>query len=381
MRHMLVSLFRWLWAILRPVDRQKQYEEEVARLRATCRPGSAVARWFEMGMPAIAGGVDTTVAASATEAAQRWSEDIWLELPEAIFMGPYLQEDVNSIIQIKKELEADPGEKITFTLARQLVGSGVTGDNTLENAEDAISFYSDDVTLNQYRNAVRLSGKMSERRTAFSQRMTAKQLLKDWLANFIDNKIFTALSASPSRPVYGGTATSTATIASGDYLTLTLISKAKTIARKATPQIFPVNIQGGAYFLLVVTPDSLFDLKTYDPNWAQAQREAQGRGDQNPLFTGAEGIWDGVVIRSCTRTGVSTTYGSGSNLNGSDNLFLGRQAGCFAWGSKPNWVEQSFDYGNKTGFAIGAIFDVTKAVFNAADNGVVAIRTFRSNLS
>lgn len=356
---------RWLWRLSRAVP---ALGRSVDWLLIRC-------------VPAVAGGTDTSFAAGATEAAQRWAEDVWLELPEAIFWGPYLQEDVNSVIEVKKELEADPGEKITFTLARQLAGAGVQGDNTLENNEEAIAFYSDDVTLDQFRNAVRLAGKMSERRTAFRQRTIGKQLLKDWLAGFIDNRIFTALATSPSRVLYGGDAVSTATIESGDYLTLSLISKAKTVARKATPQIFPVNISGGAYFLAIITPDSLYDLKTFDAAWSQAQREAQVRGAENPLFTGAEGIWDGCVIRSSTRTPVSTNWGSGSNLAGSTNFFCGRQAGCFAWGSKPNWVEQSFDYGNKTGFAIGAIFEITKAVFNANDNGMAVIRVFRSNIS
>ena len=332
-------------------------------------------------LPPIGGGADTTVASGAAEAARAWSDEIWLEFPEAVFFGPYLKEDINSIIEVKMELEKKQGELITFTLARQLSGDGVIGDGRLEDNEEAVSWYSDDVTLQQFRNAVRLAGKLSEKRTAFNQRKTAKQLLKDWLASFIDNRIFTTLATSPTRAVYGGDATSTATIENGDTLTLSTLSRAKTLARKATPQIFPVMIEGGEYFLCVVTPDSLYDLKISDPTWSQAQREAQVRGNKNPLFTGAEGIWDGVVIRSSTRTPVATDWGAGANLNGSENMMLGRQAGCFAWGRRPEWVEQSFDYANKIGFAIGAIFEITKATFNAQDNGAINIRTFRSNIT
>jgi N4-gp56 family major capsid protein len=316
---------------------------------------------------AFVGGADTTVASGAAVAVQRWAEDVWLELPERIFWGPYLQEDVNAIIQVKKELEKDPGEKITFVLARQLANAAVAGDAALETNEEAITTYSDSLTLEQYRNAVRLAGKMSEKRTAYSQRMLAKQLLKDWLA-------------APTTAVYGGLATSTATIASGDYLTLALVTKAKVKARKASPQIFPVSIEGGDYFLLVIAPDVLNDLKVFDPAFAQAQREAQIRGEKNPLFTGAEAIWDGVVIRSSTRVPLTTNWGAGANLTGAENLFCGRQVACFGWGAKPSWVEQAFDYGNKTGFAIGAIYQIKKAVFNAVDNGLVGIRTFRSNI-
>ena len=332
--------------------------------------------WFP-----LAGGVDTTVATGATEAARAWADDIWLELPEAVFWGPYLKEDVNSIIEVKKNLEATPGETITFTLARQLSSAGVTGDARQEDNEEAVSWYSNTITINQFRNAVRLSGRMSEKRTAFSQRRVAKQLLKDWLAAFIDNRIFTTMATSPTRAIYGGTATSTATIATGDYLSLALITRGKTLARKVTPQIFPVNVEGGDYFLLTVSPDALLDLQTYDPAWAQAQREAQIRGASNPLFTGAEGIWDRVVIRSSTRVPLATDWGAGGNINGSENMLFGRQAGIWAWGKKPEWVEQSFDYLNKTGFCIGAILEIAKATFNSQDNGEIAMRTFRSNIS
>ncbi|KKM79422.1 hypothetical protein LCGC14_1350100 [marine sediment metagenome] len=340
--------------------------------------GDFMLRWS---MPPMRGGVDTNIAAGAAEAAQRWAEDIWLELPERVFWGRYMNTDVNAVIQVKQDLEAQQGEVITFTLARQLTGGGTAGDAALEGNEEAIAFFSDTVTLDQFRNAVRLNGRLAEKRPAFDMRTTAKQLLKDWLAAFIDDRIFTALSTTPTRAVFGGDATSTATIETGDFLNLALISRAKTLARKATPQIFPVNVDGSDYFLLVVSPDSLHDLKVNDANWAQAQREAQVRGESNPLFTGAEGIWDGVLIRSSTRVAVATNFGAGANLNGSDNLFCGRQAGVFAWGRKPEWVEQAFDYANKTGFAIGAIFEVTKAVFNAADNGVIAVRTFRGNIT
>jgi N4-gp56 family major capsid protein len=331
----------------------------------------------------IAGGADTTVASGSAIAVQAWSDEIWLELPEQVFMASYMQKDVNAIIQVKDDLDGEPGEKITFTLARQLSGAGVSGDSTLEGSEEAMVFYSDAVTLNQYRNGVRLAGRLSERRTAFEQRKVAKQLLKDWLADQIDDKIFSVLSTSPSagRVAYGGDAVSTATIEAGDYLTLALITRVKIIARKATPQIFPVRVDGGDYFVLVVSPDSLHDLKIYDPAWAQAQRDAQERGNKNPLFTGAEGLWDGVVIRSCTRVATTTNWGAGSNLTGSENLFLGRQAGVFAWGERPQWVEQSFDYANKIGFAISAIYDVKKATFNSVDNGVITVRTYRSNIS
>lgn len=345
-------------------------------------PETPTQRLLRLGR-SIAGGADTTVATGAALAVQAWSDAIWLELPEKVFWAPYFKEDPDALIELKKELDGKPGEKITFPLARQLTGAGQTGDATLEANEEAITFYASSVTLDQYRHGVRLAGRLSERRTAFSQRKVAKQLLKDWLADQIDDKVFSKLSTSPSagRVAYGGDATSTATIEAGDYLDLAMITRVKVIARKAIPQIFPVTIEGGEYFLLVVAPDVLHDLKIKDASWSQAQRDAQDRGKSNPLFTGAEGLWDGVVIRSSVRVALTTNWGAGGTLTGAENLFCGRQAGVFAWGERPQWVEQSFDYANKIGFAISAIYDVAKAVFNTVDNGVLTVRVYRSNIS
>lgn len=338
---------------------------------------AGVAAWLTI---PLRGGVDTTVATGDAETVRRWAEKVWIELPERIVWGAYMRPDPNSILEVKQNLEGKTGDRIDFTLARQLSGNGVQGDTTLEGSEEAVSWFTTNVVIDQFRNAVRFAGRMSERRTAFDQRKTAKQLLKDWLAAFIDNRVFTTLTTSPTRSEFGGDATSTATIESGDYLTLALISRTKTRARKVTPQIFPVAIEGSDYFLLLVAPDVLYDLKTFDPAWAQAQREAEVRGKANPLFTGAEGVWDGVVIRSSTRVPLTTNWGSGNTLNGAENLFAGRQAGVFAWGQKPEWVEQSFDFGARTGFAIGALFEIAKATFNAQDNGSINVRTFRSNI-
>jgi hypothetical protein len=41
--------------------------------------------------------------------------------------------------------------------------------------------------------------------------------------------------------------------------------------------------------------------------------------------------------------------------------------------------EHKVDYGNKVGFCIGAIYGVSKSVFNSADNAVVSIRTYRTS--
>ena len=338
--------------------------------------------WAEVLAPAPrAVGADTLVPTGAAEAAEAWAADIWKEHLEEIFWGPYIKDSRDAIIVRKMELEKGKGETINHSMARQLTGDGILDDNRQEDNEEAVEWFSDDVTLRQFRNAVRLAGKLSEKRTAFNQGELAKDLLRDWLAGFLDNRVFVTIATSPTRAIYGGDATSTATIESGDFLTLPLLTQAKTVARKATPQIRPPRVKEGEYYVFVMSPDVNYDLKTRDPGYNEAHKEAMQRGPTNPLFTGAEFIYDGVIGRVCTRVPLTTDWGSGSNLNGAENLFLGLRTGVLAIGRKPDMVIQAFDYENKIGFAIRIIAEIAKATFDGNDHGVIAVRTNRSNLS
>lgn len=331
------------------------------------------------GMPPLFGGVDSEWATGSAEAVKRWSAQAWVELPKLIYWNKFMGRGLNNVIQLKDELEGKPGDRISFTFIRKLQGNATTGDDDLENNEEQIQSYTDNVTIDQKRHAVRLKGMMSERRTAFDQRMIAKELLTTWLAELVDSDVFAAIDSSPTVAVYGGGATSIATIAAGDYLTTKMITQMKTKAKKASPKIWPVKVGNKEYYILIIHPDQESDLKVNDPAWAQAQREAQVRGDENPIFEGSVGVWDGVIVHCHENIAIATNFGAGANLPGAYGIFVGRQAGAYAWGRRPRWVEKEFDYDNKTGFAIGAIYGVKKAVFNAADLSMISARTFRTN--
>jgi N4-gp56 family major capsid protein len=163
-------------------------------------------------------------------------------------------------------------------------------------------------------------------------------------------------------------------------MTLSLISKAVTYAKKAQPKIIGPNVKGKAMAgVIVMSPDQALDLSERDAAWAQAQREAQKRGGDNPIFTGANGIHKNCAIHDHTRVALATTWGSGVDLNGAQALYLGIGAGLIAYSKKKIWEEKTFDYQNKTGFCVGSIYGVTKLVLNGADNGVVGVSTYRSN--
>jgi len=326
---------------------------------------------------------DWTFATSDALTAQTWAKRWWIEAKtESYFYSQGLvgPSEENDVIVEFKDLEQNQGYQHTFGQVRELSGAGVTGDSDMEGQEEAPNVYDDAITLNQKRNAVRSAGKLSEQYPSDKAvRKWAKELLKRWMAGTIDQDIFTALGTSPTKALYGGDATATTDIEAGDYMTLALIAKCKAYARKATPKIMAVAVKGKRWHVIVISPDQAFDLTERDASWSQAQREAQKPGYDNPIFTGALGIYKNTVIHEHERVATATTWGGSTNLNGATALFMGVGAGGIAYAKRKIWNEKTFDYGNKVGFCIGAIYGLTKAVFNSADNALVAVRTYRTN--
>ena len=320
----------------------------------------------------------TEITTGATETVKRWASRVWAEMPRTIFWGRFMQESDQAIIEVKRDLEGTTGDVLNFTFSKKLRGAGVENDDDLEGQEEELEYFSDTVTLRQRRNAVRLKGAMSERRTAFDQRKDSKSHLKTWMAETIDDFIFTQFDTNPTTTVFGGGRTSTALLIVTDLMTPTLIDQAVAKAKKADPKIWPVSVSGKDHYVLVIHTDSGYDLQR-NSEWNQTQRDAGVRGDDNNIFTGAFGEWRGVVIHEHEKVPVSTTYGAGGDVPGASNMFLGMQAGLFAWGKRPEAWEKEFNYGASVGFAIGAIWDFTKAVFDGADHSYIAIRVARTN--
>ena len=326
---------------------------------------------------------DWTFTTADALTAQTWAKKWWIVAKtESYFYGQGFigPNEGNNIIVEFNDLEVNQGYQHTYGQIRELTGGGVTGDSTMEGNEEVPLTYDDQITLNQKRNAIRTAGRLSEQYKSDKEtRKWATELLKRWMAGVIDQDIFDALGTSCTKELFGGDATTTATIEAGDYMTLALISKAGAYGAKATPEIVGPSISGQRYFVVVMSPDQAFDMKTRDAGWQQAQREATPPGDNNRLFTGRLGIWDKTVLHSHKRVAISVVWGSGANLAGATALFMGIGSGGIAYATRKIWDEKTFDYGNKVGFCIGSIYGVSKSVFNSADNAIVAVRTYRTN--
>lgn len=327
---------------------------------------------------------DWTFTTADALTAQTWAKKWWIEAKtDSYFYGHgFVGGGVDNIIVEFPELEQNQGYQHTYGQVRELAGSGVSGDSTMEGNEDVPDVFDDNITINQRRNAVRSAGKLSEQYPSDKAvRSWSDELLKRWMGALIDQDLFDAIGTSLTKVLYGGDATTTTDIEAGDYFTTGLISKGVAYAAKAVPLIVGKTIGGSKKFVVVISPDQAFDLRTRDSAWSQAQREILNmQGEKNPIFTDALGVWNNCVIHSHSRVAIAAaTWGTPAALNGATALFMGIQSAAIAYAKRKIWNEKTFDYGNKVGFCIGSIYGVSKSVFNSADNAVVGIRTYRTN--
>ena len=397
------------------------------------------------------GNIPYTAAAHAAMVEQKWSNLMFkhglANNPLKNFMG----KGDGSIIQVNKDFLKAKGDKITFHLRALLSESGQGDDGTLEGNEEAMTFYDNSVAIHERGHATKVNGIMTEQRTSIPLRLQGKNSLGEWIGRVQAGDIISALSGltgdvaaeatksfagqmtgaaavdayssgietvNPSAPsgsantaggrkFFGGqtTAGTFATVADDAAITsgggvhkfgTLVISHVKRMAKAtialagtAISPMRPVKVDGKNMFLMLVSPWQSKDLRM-ETAWINAQKDANWRGSKNPLFTGALGIWDGVIIHECelihmrygdaAGTAKTTYFTSGTSACMSSTyvargLFCGAQAGLLAFGKKPSWKEKMFDYGAKWGISTRMIYGAKKSVFNSSDFGVITVDT------
>lgn len=313
-----------------------------------------------------------------------WDEKLFRDTLKESYFSRFMGKDAGSLIQVNEQLTKDKGDNVTFGIRMRLSGAGVNSGQQLEGNEEKLTTYNFNTSLEEYAHAVRDAGPLDRQRVIFSIDEESQAALKGWGAEKIDQLCFDAVLSSPTKIFYGGTATSTATIAAGDKITPAMISKAKAWAkvggnRSQTP-LRPVRVNGKEYFILLVHPDVMYDLKQ-DSTFAQARREAEVRGKDNPIFSGAEAIWDGMVIHEHENIPIVTNWGAGTNVAGAKCTIMGAQSLVWAWGKRPSVVAEEFDYGREHGYAWSMIAKTAKPIFNSVDYGSVGFYVSRTAIN
>jgi N4-gp56 family major capsid protein len=290
----------------------------------------------------------------------------------------------------------------------------------LEGNEEALTTYNDALYINQLRHAVRSAGKMSEQRVPFSVRSEGMAGLRDWLADRYDVSFFNqicgntlqsdtrwtgnnaAIAPDTAHLILAGGVGATETSLSATtaaYLSLTDIDRAVTTAKSfgkygdyttAVP-MRPIMVNGEQKYVMFIHPYQTMRLRTNTATgqWLDIQKAAMtgGQVTNNPIYTGALGEYNGVVLHESARVAPTLVFAGGSNtLNTQAGYYravlCGAQAAAIGFGQDQNtglsgsWVEELFDYGNQLGIAAGMIFGLKKLQYNSRDFSTLVVSSW-----
>ncbi len=314
-----------------------------------------------------------------------WRKQLFADVRDLLFMSRFMGKTEQSMIQELEDLKKKKGSNITFGLGMKLSGTGVTGDAELEGNEESMVDYDEDLAIDQLRHAVRLTGEMDEKKSAYEMRVSAKNRLADWWAERLDQEILdklcgkasstfsnTPTAAAATRSIFAGGQSSVGNLTTAMKMDTKVLDAAKETAKLATPRIRPLKIDGKPHYVAILHPYSLTALRQ-DPVYNQAVRDARGRGKDNPIFSGADEIYNGIIIHE--HEYVYTATDGDTSARVARNILCGQQAAVFGWGKPVKWVEKKFDFDNQWGISVGAIFGVIKPIFNALDYGVMTMFT------
>lgn len=303
-----------------------------------------------------------------------WAKKVWREGVKDSYFDKFTATDGSNVVHKNKDLENVKGDSVVFGLMMNLTGSGVEGNRQkLAGAEDTLNIYDFTVNTKLVRNAVSRY-EADDQRTQYDMLKEIKIALKQWLSDWLDDRLISRLSYNPSNGevLYASAAGTQSSITANDKLTTTIISRAKRKAMMHAPKVQPIKVDGMDKYIMLVHPWAARDLKD-DPKWLAAQQNANVRGSKNPIFTGSLGEYDGVILYEYER--VQTGNIGASSANVCQNLLLGKQAACFAVSRPAKHIEQTDDYGNIAGNGIAFYGAVEKTNFNGKDYGVINVMT------
>lgn len=340
-----------------------------------------------------------------------WSRKLAREALKMTFISKFMGQDANNLCQIFDETSKGSGDQIKWNLRMQLTGRGVGEAQNLEGSEEALSVYQDSFVINDMAHAVRVATTISEQRIPFDARDEAAMALADWMADRFDNwganqltgytdqtdtlytgnnavtAMTSATAGSNPRFIYGGlhNAGSEGSLsASTQKFSLGMIDLAVKIAKTSSPLIRPLRVGNQQYYVAFLHPDQVLSLRrnTSTGEWMDLQKTAMtgGEVEENPIFTGALGVYNGTILHEWLRLpgGSDKPLSSGTNVR--RGVFCGAQAMGWAWGKgfsmNPKVVEETFDYKREFGTSVQTIAGCKRTRFNSNDFATIALSTF-----
>ncbi len=333
---------------------------------------------------------DTRAATGLT--VEQWDDDYFMEYVQENVFRPYMGTSETSIIQLNEDLTRKKGDRFTFALVNRLTNSATLGNTTLEGNEEDLSTRSYELTVDLRRHAVKVP-KMENQRSAIDLREAARSALKVWSMEDLRNQVIEAMwsidgiafgstaaadrntwvTNNVDRVLFGATvsnysttfATAMATLdTSADRASADILSLIKRRAVTASPKIRPIEVSGGKRVYIAFCHPLVF--RDLAKSLQTVNRDAYERGMANPIFTGADLYYEGVVIKelddapllaaNATVNGVAV----GNTVQASPIFLCGAQAVGCAYAQRSRTVTEMFDYESKVGVAVEEIRGIGK---------------------
>jgi N4-gp56 family major capsid protein len=343
-----------------------------------------------------------------------WSDLTYYESLKPTIFAKLLGDPKDAVVGKLTELERDAGDNIKYDLLMEPTGAGVAGHNELEDNEEEMLYYQDSVSVELLRNGHAFDG-MTQQRTVHDLRKDAKTNQAKWFTGKLDYHFMHQLGGDTALTLAGiaintpatidvdhyvicgdvahGTvlATQEASLSNNDQIDLLDLDYAKERAKGATPCTEPAMFDGQEMFVAILHPYCMTDIRVSTTaatiKWHEIQQYANQRGLKNPIFTGAAGVYNNIILLENSRVYAPRAVGSGYVYR---NLFLGKQAGVYAIANPYNklerkgsgkdswmsWFEQEKDYGHRQGIGVGHAFGIKPCVFNSKRLGAMVMSAY-----
>lgn len=311
-----------------------------------------------------------------------WAKDLLIAAEKRMFWSVYEGPQGSGMPIIRKdELTKMPGDTIRVITMSNLTGAGQTSDTAeITGNEEALSIGEIVANLGIKAHGVKFT-KYADKQSVIDLRTAAMGRLSYWIADKMDQSMFVEIVGNATNVLYANDATAIGNLNAGDEMSTTFLDEIKT--ELTNNRALPIKIDNGdEYFVVVIHPFDAYNLRQ-DTKWTQAQREANVRGMDNPIFTGAMGVWNGMIVRVSQNvpnsnvnatTGAENGIGTGT-VSTSICIAFGGEVAVRAYGQYPTFLEEWKDYGRQHGVGTDVVFGDE---IGPAENCVLAY-TFAAN--
>lgn len=183
-------------------------------------------------------------------------------------------------------------------------------------------------------------------------------------------------------------------LASDDIFALKYIDYAVEMAKSASSPVRPLNIKGngggrdiaGGKYIMFLHPYQVTDLRTSTSTgqWLDIQKAAMAAGEasKNPIFTGALGMYNNVILKEANHVTNGVNSSTGAAITTVKRAVLvGGQACAMAFSkggsaTTMNWNEELIDHKRRLEVSVMTMFGMKKTRFDSADFGTIVVSSY-----